>query len=61
MHIKVDKEKPDGTFEKYVMDTVYDGEEGSDVFQVPPHWHKVGLSVCPVSRSRFRKTLVLNR
>lgn len=43
MHIKIDKEKPDGPFEKYVMDTVYDGEQGSDVFEVPPHWHKVGV------------------
>ncbi|KAK6386917.1 hypothetical protein LTS17_000181 [Exophiala oligosperma] len=57
MHIKIDKEKADGSFEKYVMDTVYDGEEGSEVFEVPPHWHKYHDEYLTVLEGRIEANL----
>ena len=44
MDIQINEDEPESSIDRYVMDTVADGGEESDVFDVPPHWHKVRLS-----------------
>lgn len=41
MRILVDQVAPSDSVDKYQSEVVYDGHPDSDVFYVPPHWHKV--------------------
>ena len=41
MDIHINESEPETSIDRYVIDVTADGGENSDVFYVPPHWHKV--------------------
>lgn len=40
MDITVNESEPEGSIDRYAMDTTCTGEE---VLHIPPHWHKVSV------------------
>ncbi len=53
MEITINEAEPEGSINRYVMDTICTGEEA---LEIPAHWHMVGEA-----RRAIIMALVLNR
>jgi hypothetical protein len=45
MRLIIDHEAPVDSVDKFYTEVTYDGKPDSDLFLVPPHWHKVQSTI----------------
>lgn len=54
LELKKDEAEPEGSDKGYMSELVATGEDGADVFYVPPHWHKVRCNASDRDRKRLK-------
>ncbi|CZR62972.1 uncharacterized protein PAC_12869 [Phialocephala subalpina] len=52
-----DHDAPGDSIEKFWSETSYDGKPGSDLFFIPPHWHKYHDEIFTLTKGRAAVTV----